>query len=339
VELHHPRGGRATRLVFAVSFALFLAGTGACARSGSPDRSGDGAPEPTASQAAPPAPTLVASSLAGPPGAAIPASERDLHPCGSGPVTAEFAPGVTVQRFRAWLDPPVKIGDRCITIVRIDPALHRFRLLTAAAEGGSRPVTEWLSKYKLMGVINASMYAESRRSIGLMVSGREVNNDRDNDKLGGFMAWDAAEDTKTKTPGVAFLGRQCRGFDLEKIRRRYRTIVQNYRLLDCDGKAIPWKDEKAFSAAAIGQDRAGRVVFIHSRTPHTMTAFASMLASPALSLSAAVYVEGGPEASLHVRSGTAVISEMGSYETDFRADDSNSSFWEIPNVIGFYPAK
>jgi hypothetical protein len=219
-------------------------------------------------------------------------------------------------------------------MVRIDPARYRFRLLTAKAEGGDRPVTEWLSTFRLTGVTNASMYGHDRRSVGLMVDDDQVNNGSDNDKFGGFIAFGPRD---KRAPQVAFFGRSCPGFDLAEVRRKYRTVVQNYRLLDCDGRAIRWKDEKVYSAAAIGQDEKGRVVFIHSRTPYSMTVFASMLASPELEIRHAHYVEGGPEASLHVRSGNTIISEMGSYETAFNADDSNVAFWSIPNVIGFTP--
>jgi hypothetical protein len=50
-----------------------------------------------------------------------------------------------------------------------------------------------------------------------------------------------------------------------------------------------------------------------------------------------MFLEGGPEASLYVRAPGGVVREIGSYETEFRVDDSNDDFWEIPNVIGFSP--
>jgi hypothetical protein len=111
-------------------------------------------------------------------------------------------------------------------------------------------------------------------------------------------------------------------------------MVQNYRLLDCDGQAVPWKDEKRFSAAAVAIDGRGWVVYVHSRSPWRMTEFSQRLADPALDLKAAMYVEGGPEASLYVKGETETIREIGSFETDFH-DGSNVVFWPIPNVLTF----
>ncbi len=245
-----------------------------------------------------------------------------------------MAPGLLVERVFASEESPVKGGDRCITLVRVDPARYRFVLLTAKAHGGDKPVTEWLRQHKLTGVINASMYGTDRRSVGLMIDGPVVNNGHDSEKFGGFLAFGP---TKPGLAPISFLGRSCPGFDLSALRERYKTVIQNYRLLDCEGKAIPWKDEKVFSAAAIGEDKQGRVVLIHARTPYSMTAFGAMLAAPALGLTSAHYVEGGPEASLLVEAGGAKVRELGSYETNFRPDDTNDEFWAIPNVVGFLP--
>ena len=257
-----------------------------------------------------------------------------MQPCATAPLTLELAPGLVLQRFRAQVASPVNVGDGCITIARADPSHYRFVLLTALANKGTQRADEWRERFHLTGVMNASMFQENSRSVGLMVSGKNVNNLADATKYGAFMAWDPV--SKSSDP-VAFFGRTCQGFNLASVRRRYGSIVQNYRLLDCDGSAIVWKDEKVYSATAIGQDRSGRVAFIHSRTPFTMTQFAAILATPALDLRAAMFVEGGPEASLSLRSGETEIRATGSYETGFTENDDNQRFWSLPNVIGFAP--
>jgi hypothetical protein len=144
--------------------------------------------------------------------------------------------------------------------------------------------------------------------------------------MGGYFAFDPA---RPDLPAVAAFGRDCAGFDLARVRRDYGVVFQNYRLLDCDGRAVAWKDARSFSAAAIGLGKDGHVVFAHSRAPHAMTEFSQILASPELGLSQMLYVEGGPEASLYVRSGGAdVVRAIGSSLDDFMA---------IPNVVGFAP--
>jgi hypothetical protein len=254
--------------------------------------------------------------------------------CAGAPERPEIAPGVLVERRPAPLDPPVDAGDRCITVVRIDPARHRLRLLTALPGSASLPAPAWAARHGLMAVINASMYHDDLRSTGVLIRDGVIHTRRDNPSFGGFLAFDPVDPS---LPPIAFFGRRCPGFDLDSIRRRYRSIVQNYRLLDCDARPIAWRDEKAYSAAAIGMDRRGRLVLLHARTPSTMTIFARAIAAPDLELTAAHYVEGGPEASLYVTAGGFSLEQVGSYETRFNERDDNRRFWDIPNVLAVAP--
>jgi len=246
----------------------------------------------------------------------------------------EIAPGLVVERLRASLAPPVPVGDRRITIVRVDPSRYRLRLLTARSDGGARPLPAWVRDFGLTGAINASMYHPGGGSTGMLVRDGHIEVARDNPSFGGVLAFGPRS---SGLPPMRALGRSCGGFDLPRLRADYRSLVQNYRLLDCDGAAIPWVDRKAYSAAAIGMDAEGHLVLVHSRTPYRMRTFARMLAEPRHRLHSLMFVEGGPEASLFVEAGGHAVREVGSYETGFREDDSNREFWELPNVLGFEP--
>jgi uncharacterized protein YigE (DUF2233 family) len=238
-------------------------------------------------------------------------------------VVARSAEGLTVER------------DGELTLVRIDPAHYRLRVLMGHADGGSRTAPAWLDDFHLVAAINSSMYRTDGRSIGLLARPGAASNPSDNAKLGGFLFFDPI-DPSAGTPPVTIVGRTCPGVDVSALRAKYESVVQDYRMLDCDGTPLPWKDEKQFSAAAIGLDADGRVVFIHSRAPHRMTEFDRLVAAPELRIVQALYVEGGPEASLVARVGDTRVKAVGSYETDFH-DDSNTMFWPIPNVIGVEP--
>ena len=231
------------------------------------------------------------------------------------------SPGLRVEHVAA--------EDGCVTLVHIDPARFRLRLLTALADGGIRTAPEWAREFGLTGLINASMYAPDQRSIGILVAGSSVNRDHDNERLGAFLAFDPVDTKDEKDAPVVLTGRDCKGFDLPALRKRYRSIVQNYRLIDCDGKPVPWRDARRFSAAAVGLDGDGRPVFVHARAPEQMSAFAELLARRGLR--AAMYVEGGPQASLYVHAGNVEVAEMGTGLLP------NSSFFQIPNVLGFLP--
>lgn len=252
--------------------------------------------------------------------------------CAAPAVRTMIEPGLTVDRYLAPFPSSAGVGDRCLTIVRIDPTKLALELHTAQVEGGSRTAPAWAKDAKLVAVVNASMYGEDRRSVGMLVSGPVTNNGADNHKFGGFFAWDPVI---ASAPPVVSVGRDCAGFDLDRLRKEYRSVVQNYRLLDCERKPIAWQDPKLFSAAVLGTDRKGNAVFIHARTPYSMTELAKILAAPELELDTAMHVEGGPEASLWVGGvDGGAVAEMGSFETGFLADDKNDTFWSIPNVIG-----
>jgi hypothetical protein len=252
------------------------------------------------------------------------------------PGTIEAAPGLVIERLRADVDPPVAVGDHMLTLVRVDPARYDLRLLTALADGGARPLDRWVADFGLTGAINASMFLDDRRSTGLMVRPGHMNNDVDNQLFGGFLCFDPAP-VRRGLAAVAGLGRDCPGFDLRATRAAYGTVVQNYRILGCDGAPLPWQDAKAYSVAAIGTDRRGWFVLYHSRTPYRVTTIGQMLARAGLGLASLMFVEGGPEASLYVEAGGQRVSEIGSYETGFHEADDNRAFWTIPNVIGFAP--
>jgi len=217
---------------------------------------------------------------------------------------------------------PVAGSPACVDVVRVDPARHAMRVLSDAKR---RTAPAWRDAEKLVAVINAGMFHDDGAPVGLTIAGGRVLG-IDNPKFGGFVAWDpvAAGD-----PPVMVTGSQCAGFDLAALRARYRSLVQSYRLLDCDGRALPWSDPKHYSAAAIGVDRSGRVVLLHARAAVTMAELSRALATH--DLAGAIFLEGGPEATLIA----GELERIGSYETGFVENDDNHEFWALPNVIGF----
>ena len=151
--------------------------------------------------------------------------------------------------------------DACIDVVRATG--YHLRVLGGAA----KPAPAWRSDNHLVAVTNAGMFHDNGAPVGLIVD-RGTARGADNKKMCGYLAWDpvAASD-----PPAIVAGRDCPGFDLAALRARYRSLVQSYRLLGCDGKPLPWSDIKRYSAAAIGVDRAGAITFMHARAPSTMT--------------------------------------------------------------------
>ena len=60
-----------------------------------------------------------------------------------------------------------------------------------------------------------------------------------------------------------------------------------------------WKQsEKIYSIAAVAMDKDDNVLFIHSRSPFSVHDFNHILLKLPLNIKNAMYVEGGPEATL-----------------------------------------
>lgn len=81
-------------------------------------------------------------------------------------------------------------------------------------------------------------------------------------------------------------------------------------------------------------DKQKNVLFIFTRSPYTANQFINMLLAMPLNIHNAMYLEGGPEASLYVASKDTVIEKFGSYVSQTFSHDRNDHFWAIPNVIG-----
>jgi hypothetical protein len=221
--------------------------------------------------------------------------------------------------------------EPCFDVVRADVARYHLRLLTKSQEGSSQPAPQWRERYKLTAVTNAGMFHAGGAPVSLIVQDGTALS-KDNKKYGGYLAFDPV------TPGdppAVIAGRDCDGFDLAALRTRYRSILQSNRLLGCSGEALRWADTKQYSAAAIGIDRAGRVVFIHARAAVQMSELARAVS--ALGMAGALFLEGGPEASLVVRGDTAELARVGSFESGFVENDENKSFWWLPNILALEP--
>jgi len=245
-----------------------------------------------------------------------------ISDCPSGP--RALGDGLTAERVA------VTPGS-CMDLVRADPAKLQLRVLTATRDGTSHTAPAWREVFHLTAVTNAGMFHADGSPVGLIVEdGVAVGHD--NKKFGGVLAFDP------RTPGdppVVITGRDCAGFDLAALRAKYRSLVEDPRLLGCSGEALTWADPKYYSAAVVALDRAGRIVFVHARVATTMSQLSRALA--ALDLQGALFLEGGPEASLIVKGERGELSLVGSYETGFLENDGNLAFWWLPVVLALQP--
>ena len=243
--------------------------------------------------------------------------------------------GITIERVRASIAPSGGGRRHPLTLVRFDLSRYRPRLFTAHADGGTRTLDRWVRERSLVAGINAAMYEPDGRATGYMIREDAPESPVDDLRFGGFVAFDRRAGDAPVPALVDIFGRDCPGFDLAAIRARYATVISSYRLLDCESHAIGWVDPDRYSAAAIGLDREGRLVLMHSRTPYRMRELSEMLASPALGLRQMVFVEGGPEATLIVEAGALRVREVGlRRDLPPGIEGDESTLWSLPNIIG-----
>ena len=233
------------------------------------------------------------------------------------------SPGLEIGRF----------DNPSVVVVRVDPAHHDFRLLSAKTLGlkAAPSAAEWVERHGVTGVINASMFQEDHRSsVGYMRDDKAVNN-------GSWSKDKAVFVSGPLRPGLApvrILDRSCD--DAMGIARKYRVAVQNIRMIDCRRRNVWAPQPRKSSTACVGLDAKGRVLLIHARTPQATHDLIDVLLRLPLDLQRLMYVEGGREASLYVKvGGRVVVSETGDFVAGLFGGNDKSGLWPLPNVIAF----
>ena len=258
--------------------------------------------------------------------------ERAPAPAGApAPPVRPIAPGFSTLEpgldLGLFPGPTAASGDGRVYVVRIDPARFELRLLNASAKD-ARPhtVREWAVSAGAVAAINAGMFKEDGlTSLGLMRTRDHENNPRLSGRLKAVLAFDPL---RPGLPAVRILDGACG--ELDPLPQVYGTLIQSIRMVSCDRKNVWAPEARRFSAAAIGLDGAGRALFIHTRSPVAVHDLIDSLLALPLDLRRALYVEGGPEAQLFVRSGDHEVERLGNFEGQ---TDENGLAWEVPNVV------
>lgn len=243
-------------------------------------------------------------------------------------------PGLELGEFRS----PQKSdsGDSIIRVLRIDPERFSLRLMNASAipDGKLLTAREWAGQHNLVAAINASMYqTDYRTSVSLMKTKTHTNNPwLSKDK--SILAFDPLV---TDLPGVRIIDRECD--DFPSLREKYGTLVQSIRMISCRGKNVWTQQPKKWSTTAIGTDEAGKVLFIHVRSPYSTHDLINILLALPLGIRRAMYTEGGLEAQLSIRTGGKMFDFVGSQETGYREVSDTTRARPIPNIIGVVRSK
>ena len=234
--------------------------------------------------------------------------------------------------YTADFDAPHKseTGDAKITAVKIDPVFFAFQLLCGSEHGRQKlTAKEWCQKYNLIAAVNAGMFQrDGFRSVGYM-----KNNDRTlNSRISRENTILAFNRLAPDIPEIQIIDRECQ--DFENLRRQYATMVQSIRMISCEQENV-WSQQSAkWSTAAIAEDQSGKILLLFTRAPCSVHDFIENLLALPLDIRTAMYLEGGPQASLYLATAKGQIERYGMWEASIEESDSFQFALPIPNVIG-----
>lgn len=240
-----------------------------------------------------------------------------------------------VEYGKVTLAEKPEAGDGKLHVLRVDPAIASLDLGLASESGAMRTAAQWASQQGFSLVINAGMFETDYRSnVGRLVHGAHVNQQRWKKSYQSVLVMDPSS---PGVPKATMLDRDAP--DFEEAVKPYQTVVQNLRLIKAPGVNV-WKPNgRKWSEAFVALDVKGRLLLCFTRTPFEMADLMNRVLAAELGVVRAMHVEGGPEASLTVRTKDVWFDMFGSYETGFFPRDDNDRQWELPNVIGVRAAK
>ncbi|PLX42748.1 MAG: hypothetical protein C0608_01395 [Deltaproteobacteria bacterium] len=227
--------------------------------------------------------------------------------------------GLELGEFRGPESPPD--GDGVIRVVRADLSLYKPFLMMASEDGGkdgAKTLRDWSIEYGLKAAINASMYQEDGvTAVSLMRKRGHFNNPH----LTAHRSVLLFDPLDSSSPEAIFVDLELEGSDA--VMPSYWGAVQSIRMLSTEGEVTWAEDEKRWPASLIGMDKAGRILFIHTKSSYPMHDLVKRLLELPLNLVSLQYAEGGSEAQLFVEAG------------ELRALYSPGGVsWKVPNALG-----
>jgi Phosphodiester glycosidase len=252
---------------------------------------------------------------------------------GGTPEWQALAPGMDVK----YLIPHgASDSDSAITVLRMDPKQWELALvgISQTGESAGHTAREWCGKEKFAAAINAGMFStDGKTHIGYMRSGENVNNS----KRDSYQSVAAFNPREARLPAFHIFDLDAPGVTLEGILKDYGSVVQNLRLIKRVGVDVWQPQEKKWSVAALGEDDAGRILFIFSRTPFSMHDLNQQLLGAGIGIVASQHLEGGPEAQLYFHAGNIQKEMVGTGGALLQETGVNAIAWPIPNVLAVRP--
>jgi hypothetical protein len=228
-----------------------------------------------------------------------------------------------------------KFSDSKVCVLKINPEYFEFSLVVATQYDSSlKTIKDWCDTMNLTGAINAGMYSlkDHISGVGFMQSFDHINNPVIKESFNALAVFNPKNESVPSFQIVDMVNQ-----DWNSLKRNYNSCFQSIRMIDNIHQGIYWKKKPLLSCSmsVLATDKSGNVLFLFARSPYNANEFIKFMLSPALNIQTAMYLEGGPEASLYVKTDTCEILKFGSYVSYSNPNDDNQELRKMPNILGF----
>ncbi|MCX7957657.1 MAG: phosphodiester glycosidase family protein [Deltaproteobacteria bacterium] len=210
-----------------------------------------------------------------------------------------------------------------IHIVRINPNKVKPEVFTSK-EHKLKPMTakEWLEKFNLNIVINLGMYHKDFSThVGYLKNGDNINNPKFNEYKSALLF-----NPSEKNLPYAIIIDLDNPNEKEMV-NKYKTIVQNLRLIKGKGVNVWKKTGSLWPEAGIASDTNGNLLIFFTTTPVIMFELNEILLKLPLNIVKAFHTDGGPPASLSLH--------FKDFSLDLSGNTVSGEQEPIPNILGF----
>ena len=228
-----------------------------------------------------------------------------------------------------------KIGDNRITLVKANPEILNADIYSNTSfDSIKRTAMVWSEDFDLNLVVNAGMYnlSNTYQAEGFLKSQNKINNGRFKESFKMFAFFNPLDREHYKSFEIM----DGESEPVEDFIDKYQSCFQSIRMIDCNAKQVVWKPRRIIysSMCVLANDKNNNIIIAFTRTPLSANQMSNLLLHLPINIRSAMYLEGGPEACLYIKTPDTVISKNGSYVSLSFPTDTNTRYWNLPNVIG-----
>lgn len=246
----------------------------------------------------------------------------------------ENAPGFEIARTRLLFG--ARLGPDDLFLARFDPSVYTFRPYHESEfpDGGPTAMSGWADRIKgAAAIINGGQYYPDRSYMGLLARDGQSLSSTTHPQWKGFLAASPRPDAPPGAPAAAIIDLHGSGREPWKP-EHYHNVMQSFMLLDHNGIVRVRNSRNLAGRAAVGQDKAGRIVLIMTPAAVTLYDLALVLKDPRLELVRVMGLDGGFETQLLLRQGGAPFQSGGQFSiSDKRAVFIPGYYKTLPSVL------